>query len=186
MVGAAVAAVLAIVVGARIGRDLLTGDDPPAKPTAATVVTFHETVSDVSLSYPATWTRRATVDEELPLVAAAPGGRTALLVRRSQTGLAPVTRATLPVAKKFTDPLFRAIKGAKLLEPARPVELGGLVGWRYTYTYGGGQGVHDHYFLFKGGLLIALVFQATPANRLNTAAPAFARIAASFRSGPGG
>lgn len=185
MVAGALAAVIAIIIGARLGRDLLTGGDPPARP-APVVVRFHDPVSGISLSYPAKWTRRASTEAEVALVTAAPGGKAALLVRRTRTGLAPVTRETLPVAKKFTDPLFDAIKGAKLIEPARPVDLGGVLGWRYRYTYDGGAGAHDHYFLFKGGLLIALVFQVTPANRLQSVSPAFDRIAASVAGGPAG
>ena len=183
LVAGAVAAILAVVLGARLGRDQLSKDDPPAKPAKPDVVRFHETVADVSLSYPGNWTRRQGGDPEVPLVVVAPDGSTSLLVRRSETGLETVTRETLPIAKKYTDPLVRADKSVKLLGPAKPVVLGGLPGWRYRYTYGAGDGAHDHYFLFKGGLMIALVFQVTPANRLAAVTPQFDRIAGSASDG---
>lgn len=183
MVAAAVAAVLAIVLGARLGRDVLSDDDPPAKSAGPDIVRFHETVADVSLSYPASWTRRRATDDEIPLVVVAPDGSTSLLVRRTVTGLEEVTRKTLAIVKKYTDPLIRADKRVKLLEPARPIELGGLPGWRYRYTYGDREGAHDHYFLFKRGRLVALVFQVTPPSRLEAFTPQFERIARSVRDG---
>ena len=63
------------------------------------------------------------------------------------------------------------------------VTAGGLPGWRYRYTFGSGAtgGAHDHYFLFKGGRMIQLVFQAVPAERLPAVAAVFDSIAASFR-----
>jgi hypothetical protein len=183
MVAGAVAAVLAIVIGARLGKDLLADDDAPAKPAAPTVVRFHETVANVSLSYPASWKRAPVQDPEVPLLVVAPDRRALLQVRRSVSDLDEITRDTLPIAKQFTDPLIRAVKRAKLLEPARPVELGGLVGWRYRYTIRGDERVHDHYFLFKRGFLIALVFEVEPANRLAALTPQFDRIAGSFKDG---
>jgi hypothetical protein len=183
MVAAAVAAILAIVLGARLGRDLLSDDDPKPKAATAAVVVFHETVSDVSLSYPSTWRRVPHPSDEVPLLILAPGGNEALLARRSVTGLEDVTRETLPIAKKLTDPLIRAVKGAKLLEPARSVELGGLVGWRYRYSYQAGKSARDHYFIFKRGLMLQLVFEVSPASRLRAVSSRFDRIARSLRDG---
>ncbi|MDQ3675966.1 MAG: hypothetical protein M3401_04040 [Actinomycetota bacterium] len=184
MVAGAVAAVVAIVLGARLGRDLLSDDDPPAKSSSAPdIVRFHETVADVSLSYPASWKRAKHPDEEIPLLILAPDRTAALQVRRSETGLEDITRETLAVARKLTDPLFRAIKGTKLLEPVEPVELGGLFGWRYRYTYRDGDSARDHYFVFKRGLMLALVFEVSPASRLRNFMAQFDRIARSLRDG---
>lgn len=192
MVVAALAAILAIVGGAYVGRNLLFDDATRAAPAAAKrtprapqTVVFHETVSDVSLRYPGSWTRRRSTEEGVPLVAVAPDGVTSLLVRVSDTGVADITKATLPIVKKFTDPIIKADKTVRLLGPPQEVTLGGLLGYRYRYTYQGGAGAHDHYFLFKRGRVIALVFQTTPGSRLDAAEPQFERLAATFRgSGP--
>ena len=189
MVAGALAAILAIVGGAYVGRNLLFDDSitqttaaEKQKPRRPALVVFHETISDVSLSYPGSWTRREATEDDVPLIAVAPDRTTSLLVRVSVTGLEDVTAETLPIVKeKFTDPL---IKTVKLVGPARAVTLGGLLGYRYRYTYRSGAGAHDHYFLFKRGRMIALVFQATPASRLDNVQAQFDRIVASF-SGKG-
>jgi len=189
MVAGALAAILAIVGGAYVGRNLLFDDSitqttaaEKQKPRRPALVVFHETISDVSLSYPGSWTRREATEDDVPLIAVAPDRTTSLLVRVSVTGLEDVTAETLPIVKeKFTDPL---IKTVKLVGPARAVTLGGLLGYRYRYTYRSGDGAHDHYFLFKRGRMIALVFQATPASRLDNVQAQFDRIVASF-SGKG-
>lgn len=192
MVAGALAAILAIVGGAYVGRNLLFDDSITKTPTAEkqkprrpALVVFHETISDVSLSYPGSWTRREATEDDVPLIAVAPDRTTSLLVRVSVTGLEDVTAETLPIVKeKFTDPLITAVKTVKLVGPAQAVTLGGLLGYRYRYTYRSGAGAHDHYFLFKRGRMIALVFQATPASRLDNVQAQFDRIVASF-SGKG-
>jgi len=188
MVAGALAAVLAIVGGAYVGRNLLFDDSvtrTPAseKPRRPAVIVFHETVSDVSLRYPGNWTTQGTTDDEVKRIAVAPDQTTSLLIRVSVTGLEDITESALPIVKKeLTDPLIKAVKTVKLLGPPQAVTLGGLPGYRYRYTYRAGAGAHDHYFLFKRGRMIALVFQATPASRFKAIEPQFERIAATFRA----
>lgn len=185
MVAVAAAAIVTIVLAARLGREMLS-DDSPAKSAAPAVVRFHETGADFWLSYPVTWTRVQSPDPEVPLLVVAPDRSLALQVRRSATGLEQITRDTLAIPKPLTDRLVRAIKRAKLVKPAQPVELGGLIGWRYRYTLGADERARDHYFLFKParrGLLVALVFEARSAARLNAAAPQIERITRSLRDG---
>jgi len=185
LLAGAVAAILAIVGGAYVGRTLLSDDSAethsraPGRPQSPFVV-FHETVSDVSLRYPSNWTRLPSSTGDAALVVVAPDKATSLLLRVSVTGLQDITAETLPIAKRYTDPLISADKTVKLLGPPRAVSLGGLLGYRYRYTYQGSKGAHDHYFLFKRGRIIALVFQATPASRLAAAEAQFQRIADTF------
>jgi hypothetical protein len=75
-------------------------------------------------------------------------------------------------------------KGVRLLAETRRIELGGLPGWFYFYTFrdGSRRGVHSHYFLFQGSTMITLVFQALPADQFPRYAPTFDRIAGSFRA----
>jgi hypothetical protein len=183
LVVVAVAAVVALLAGAAVGRNLLSS---PSTPTPqADVIRFKDTVAKVSIAYPATWRRlpQRSGDPDLALLAAADSS-TSLLMRVSASGLtAPVTTATLPIVRKYTDGLLSADQRAQPLVPPVAVTAGGLPGWRYRYRFGSGAsgGAHDHYFLFKGDRMIQLVFQAMPAERLPSVAPVFDSIAASFR-----
>ncbi len=178
----AVAAVLALLAGAAVGRNLLSSstNTPSAR---ADVVRFKDDVAKVTLDYPANWESVGPPenDPEVALLVAR-GLSASLLMRVSAVGLETVTRETLPIVRKFTDGLIAEDPGAKQLVAPVPVVLGDLPGWRYRYTFGAGEtgGAHDHYFLFKGGRMIQLVFQALPAKNLPGLAATFDRIASTF------
>jgi hypothetical protein len=180
LLAVAAAAVLALLVGIRLAGTLLSSDTPTAR---AEIVHFRDDVSKVSIDYPASWTR-VTEQANDPEVAlrVTDGDAMSLQVRVSDVGLAPVTRKTLPVVRSLTDDLIAADPRAKQLVDPVPVVRGGLPGWRYRYTYpsDGSNGAHDHYFLFKAGRMIQLVFQVQPATLLPRDAPTFERIAATF------
>jgi hypothetical protein len=119
---------------------------------------------------------------------AAAGPSTSLLLRVTKSEIANVKQETLPVVRQFTDPLLAADERAKQLSAPEAVSLGGLLGYRYRYTYTGGDGstgAHVHYFLFKPGKMIQLVFQAVPATSLPKAEPTFERIASTLRTSGG-
>jgi hypothetical protein len=180
-----IAAVLALLAGAAVGRSLLSPGETSGTRTAE-VVRFKDPASKISIAYPSTWKRQPDrpQDPDLVLLAAARDGSASLLVRVTPSGLdAPVTQAVLPIVKKYTDSLLSSDQRAKQLVDPVAVGVGGLPGWRYRYTFGDGAtgGAHDHYFLFKEGKLVQLVFQAVPAKRLPAVAPTFDSIAASFR-----
>ena len=178
----AVAAVLALLAGAAVGRNLLSSSTNPES-ARADVVRFKDDVAKVTLDYPASWTALPLPenDPEVALLVAR-SSSASLLMRVSAVGLAPVTRKTLPIVRPLTDDLIAADPNAKQLVAPVAVVLGDLPGWRYRYTYGNGDsgGAHDHYFLFKGGRMIQLVFQAAPASNLPALASTFDRIAATF------
>jgi hypothetical protein len=178
----AVAAILAIVAGAAVGRNLLSSSTTSTP--RADVVRFKDEVSKFSIAYPGSWTRLRTSGSESDVSLLVEADRaTSLIVRAAPVGLAKVTPKTLPIVRKLTDNLVAADPRAKLLGAPEAVDLGGLPGYRYRYTYGSGDtsGAHDHYFLFKDGRLIQLVFQAIPSGRLPALTPVFERIAATFR-----
>jgi hypothetical protein len=180
----AVAAVVMLFLGIWAGRNLLSSSSTP--PTArADVVQFKDEVAKITIDYPATWTRlpQPENDPEVALLVSDGDTSTSLLVRVSAVGLAPVTRDKLPVVRKLTDDLIAADPRAKQIVDPAPITLGGLPGWRYRYTYAADAtgGAHDHYFLFKGGRMIQLVFQAQPASRLPAVAGTFDRIARTFK-----
>jgi hypothetical protein len=188
MVAAAgVAAVLALVIGAAVGRSIIPsggGDDRTKTLTTPAPTQFTSGQVGITMTYPATWTRLQSRDPQVLLVAAL-SPSTSLSLRASKSQLKDVTARTLPVVKELTDDLVGADKRASLLTAAEPIEVGGLPGYRYRYTYptkDGGTGAHVHYFLFKHDLLLQLVFQALPARALTQVEPAFDRIAGSLKS----
>jgi hypothetical protein len=183
LVAVLVAAVAALLAGAAVGRNLLSSSSRALQPQADVVV-FRDAVSGVSLEYPSDWTRIAPPggDPDVALLATS-GPSASLLMRVSSLGLAEVTRETLPVVRKLTDDLVAEDARAQQLSAPEAIELGGLPGYRYRYRYGRGRtgGAHVHYFLFKGGRMIQLVFQAEPAERLPEFDAVFTRIASTFR-----
>ncbi|MDP1794281.1 MAG: hypothetical protein Q8K63_09115, partial [Acidimicrobiales bacterium] len=172
----AIAAVLALLAGAAVGRNLLSSATPTTP--RADIVHFKDEVAKYSIDYPASWTRLPQPEGDTGVALLVAGdASTSLLVRVSDVGLTTVTRKTLPIVRKLTDDLIGADPRAKQLVDPAPVELGGLPGWRYRYTYQSDTagGAHDHYFLFKAGRMIQLVFQAQPATRLPAVAGTFDR-----------
>lgn len=175
----AVAAVAALLAGVLLGRNIISSDAPPD------VVRFRDTPSKTSISYPAAWKRSPEQkgEPDVALRVATKDGSASLQIRSTPVDFgSTVTRAGLAVVRKFTDPLIAATR-VKSLEAPQPVEVGGLAGWRYRYTYGSGKdaGAHDHYFLFKRRLMIQLVFQAVPKKSFSKLDPVFEQIAATFR-----
>ena len=182
----AAAAVLALVVGGAVGRKIVPVP-PPAK-RVPSMVRFADTLTDVALSYPASWRRRSPRDQAVRLVAASPDESAGVSISVRKSGLEPITQRTLPVVRRLTDDLLRADSRINGVPAPVAVSLDGLPGYRYRYTYrtgDGGNGAHVHYFLFRDRRLIQLVLQAQPAARLATEEPTFDGIADTFRADGG-
>jgi hypothetical protein len=183
MVAAGAAAILALLIGAAVGRSIIPSPSvqrPPAPPP----VQFLDAETGIGLTYPGTWRRLPSRDPQVRLLAAA-GPSKSVLIRVTSSEIADVKRETLPVVRQFTDPLLAADARTKQLSTPEAISLGGLLGYRYRYTYvakGGSTGAHVHYFLFKHRQMIQLVFQTLPGSSLAAAEPGFERIAATFRS----
>jgi hypothetical protein len=183
----AILAVLALVGGGVVGRSIVSAPDPrpatpPATPTNATV-RFKDTLTDVSIAYPATWVRRLAKDQGVRIIASAPDDSAAVSVSVRKIDLEPVTFETLPIVRPLTDGFLREDTRIKTIGEPTAVTLDGLPGYRYTYefrTAGGTDGAHIHYYLFKAKRLIQIVLQAVPASRLPALQPSFDRIATSF------
>lgn len=173
---------LALVVGVSVGRNLISSE--AALPQKADIVRVKDAPSKTSIAYPATWTALPPPEDDPQVVLSVKRNDSASFrVRTTPTGFPNVTAEGLPVVRKLTDDLLGADARVTLLQPPNTVELGGLPGWRYRYTYASGksEGAHDHYFMFKDSLLIQIVFQAVPKQRLDELTPVFERIAATFR-----
>jgi hypothetical protein len=183
MVAAGVAAILALVIGAAVGRSIIPSSSPQRTPPSPPAE-FTDAETGIALTYPGTWHRLSPTDPQVRLLAAA-GTATSLQIRVTQSEIANVKQETLPVVRQFTDPLMAADARTKQLSPPEAISLDGLLGYRYRYTYtstDGSTGAHVHYFLFKRGKMIQLVFQAVPATSLPVVEPTFERIAETLRS----
>jgi len=155
---------------------------PPAPPPG--FVEFRDPPSGFALAYPAAWTRLPSPDPQVPLLVAQ-GDQGSFQVR--VVGLdTPVAPQDLGALKQLTDQIITNSGGsAKLLAQPQQILLAGLPGYLYLYSFqdaGSGQtGVHSQVFLFKGKMMISLVFQAVPADQFQGLAPTFDQITGSFR-----
>lgn len=192
------AAVIVVAAAAFAGSEIVSSPSSttaarPPRPITATpppgaahadppgYVRFRDAPAGFSIAYPKDWSRVASRDPTVKLLVAR-GRSVSLLVRRAPVGL-DVTAKTLPIARRLTDSLVRADGRVRLLGPPQALVVDGLPGYVYEYTFaaaGGERGAHIHYFLFKGGQLISLVFQVLPAQDLKRVLPLFQRIAATF------
>ncbi len=177
----AIAAVLALVVGGLVGRSIV----PSPAPERPATTRFTDTLTDISIAYPASWKRFEASDQAVRIRAASPDKVGSLSVSVRRSGLTePVTAETLPIVRPLTDDLLRVDQRTATIGEPVAVNLGGLPGYRYTYTFradAGGRGAHIHYFLFKDDRIVQLVLQALPAERLGSLQSTFDQIARTFR-----
>jgi hypothetical protein len=173
-------AVLALVVGGVVGRSIVPTPTAPPRPTT---VRFADSLTDVALSYPATWVRRISPDQGVRILASSSDGSAGVSVSVRKSGLEPVTAKTLPVVRPLTEDLLKADTRITARSQPAAVTVGGLPGYKYTYTYrmqDRSEAAHVHYFLFKDDRLVQLVLQAVPAARLDALASTFQQIADTF------
>ena len=186
-----VAAILLGVAAMVFARELVS-PAPPEAPMARApreaggVTQFRDPAGAFSISHPASWTRVASSNPEVRLLAQGDGS--SMLVRVGDLGI-EVGPENLGAARKLTDKLVRSAGQAKPLRPPKRVSLGGLPGFLYLYTFAdaasGQRGAHAHYFLFRGETLFTIIFQTVPAERLPELAPLFDRIGETLRTAPG-
>jgi len=194
LVAAAVAVGIGLTIGGAAGERVGSGVPRPASPqqqaapTAGGIppgfVGFREEQGRFSLAYPADW---AAVGRSGDVELLVTKGRAASLLVRSVPLAFEVGPRGLPAVKRLTDSIVASGKQVTLLGESRRIELGGLPGWFYFYSFrdrSGRLGVHSHYFLFQGSTMITLVFQARPADEFRRYARSFDRIAGTFRAAP--
>jgi hypothetical protein len=191
LVAAAAAVAIGVTIGGaageRVGSAVPQPASPPARKPAPAAppgfVRFSDQQGRFSIAYPADWEARSGATGDIELLVTK--GRAASLLVRSVPLAFAVEPAELPGAKRLTDGIVASGKGVRLLAEARRIELGGLPGWFYFYSFRDGSrrgGTHSHYFLFQGATMITLVFQALPAENFPDYAPTFDRIATSFHA----
>lgn len=187
LVAAGVAALVIAAVAALVGSTLISSSEPSSKssdkkPKSRGFVRFRDREAGFAISYPRKWRRLPSEDAQVRLIVA--GGRASLLVRAAPLGLR-VRPANIDRAKRLTDRLVRSVEKVKLLRKAKRVQLGGLPGYLYLYTFrdkGTRElGAHAHYFVFRGEVMYTLIFQALPSTTFAGFAPLFDRISNTFR-----
>ena len=183
----ALAAVLALIGGGLVGRSIVSSPATTAQtaPPPPDTVRFRDTLTDLSIAYPSTWVRRIANDQSVRILASSHDDSAGVSVSIRRSGLTQaVTAQNLPLVRPLTDDLVRGDDRITARDDPVAVTVGGLPGYRYTYTYttaDNTEAAHDHYFLFRTGQLIQVVLQAVPSTRLTSLQPTFDRIVASFR-----
>lgn len=190
----AVAVTVGVILGGAAGSSVESGFAPPDSTSPRTPARSDAPPGYVrvgggqgrfSIAHPADWTRLDSADPGVDLLVTK--ARTASLLARSFPLRFRVDRTNLPAAEGITDEIVRSGRRVRLLAQSRRIELGGLPGYFYFYTFRdrktGRRGTHSHYFLFQGDTMITLVLQALPESEFRRFATVFDRIAASFRAG---
>ena len=193
-IGAAVL-VGALVVGIAVAAGRSSVDSPKksaAQSTTTTVpgglVEYRDDKAGWAISYPKNWNRLQSQDTDVVLVLSEKppelnnGGS---ILARNLTLATPVDEAKLQAAKEVTDKIVLSAEGVKLITDTTVVHQGGLPGFFYFYSFKdlatGQEGVHTHYFLFKGSTMISFVFQALPKDNFRALADLFDEVIGSFR-----
>jgi hypothetical protein len=185
---AGVLATLAAVLGQRMLAPPPAPQTAAAQPstpdsTPADFVEFRSDNGGFALSYPKSWQRLPSQDPQVALVAAN-GQQDSFLVRVVKLDAA-VGPDQLPAAKQLADRIVKANKSVKLLTEPAKIELAGLPGYFYFYSFedpvSKQTGAHSHFFLFNKDKMITLVFQSIPTEQFPRVAPTFDQITSSFR-----
>lgn len=181
-------AVLAGVLG--LGGVFVLGSHERGSPgRKSDLVQFKDQKAGWAISYPKTWTRLQSSDRDVALVVSEKPpqeNRGGSILARDLTLAAPVDDSKLAAAKEVTDKIVTGGQGIQLLAQPATIHQGGLPGYFYFYSFkdpaSGQEGVHTHYFLFKGQTMISFVFQALPKDDFKALAPVYDDVMGSFRT----
>jgi len=182
-IAAVVGGVIVLVGAFALGKHFV--DSPPKTPGLAQ---FKDSKAGWSISYPKAWNRLESKDTDVVLVVSekAPEQNTGgSILARDLTLGAAVNDANLSAAKEVTDRIVTNGQGIQLLAQPTIIHQAGLPGYFYFYSFKepttGREGVHTHYFLFKGSTMISFVFQALPKENFQGLAHLYDEVIGSFR-----
>ena len=196
-VGAGVAAGVVLLGGAFLaGKSFV--DEPEktsasqttattAAPAAGRLIEFRDEKAGWAISYPNGWNRLESKDTDIALVVSekpAEQNTGGSILARDLTLAGPVNDGNLAAAKEVTDKIVTGDGIQHITEPT-VIHQAGLPGYFYFYSFkdpaSGQEGVHSHYFLFKGSTMISFVFQALPKDDFQRLANLFDSVIGSFR-----
>jgi hypothetical protein len=159
----------------------------PASANSGNLVEFRDEKAGWAISYPRDWNRLQAKDNDIALVVSEkPAEQNAggSILARNVTLAAAVNDSNLAAAKEVTDGVVSG-DGIQHITQPTVVHQGGLPGYFYFYSFkdpaSGQEGVHSHYFLFKGSTMISVVFQALPKDDFQRLANLFDQVIGSFR-----
>jgi hypothetical protein len=179
----------AVVCGALVvGIAVAAGRNSVDSPKTRSLVEFRDKKAGWAISYPKTWNRLQSQDADVVLVVSekppALNNGGSILARDLPLGAA-VDESKLPAAKEVTDKIVTTGEGIQLLAQPTVIHQAGLPGYFYFYSFKdpttGQEGVHTHYFLFKGSTMISFVFQALPKESFQGLANLYDQVIGSFR-----
>jgi hypothetical protein len=197
-IGGAVAAGVLLTAGAFFaGRSAV---DSPKRPAASQTPTttaaaapaprlaeFRDDAAGWAISVPQDWDRLQPKDAKIALVVSekpAQQNTGGSILARVVTLAGPVNDGNLAAAKEVTDGLV-AGDGIQHITQPTVIHQAGLPGYFYFYRFkdpaSGQEGVHSHYFLFKGSTMISFVFQALPKDDFQRLAGLYDAVMGSFR-----
>lgn len=191
VVAGAVAVGLAFLLGRSMVDDspkkAATNQSQPTTPSSSDTVEFRDDKTGWAISYPKGWNRLEPKDADVALVVSeksAEQNTGGSILARALTLAAPVTDANLATAKQVTDGIVTG-DGIKHITEPTVIHQAGLPGYFYFYSFkdpaSGQEGVHSHYFLFKGSTMISFVFQALPKDDFQRLANLYDAVIGSFR-----
>jgi hypothetical protein len=201
--GGVVAGAVAIAGAFWLGRSMVDSPKTPAAsqsqttattsaPATATtsssnLVEFRDDKAGWAISVPGNWSRLEPKDADIALVVSekpAEQNTGGSILARDLTLGGPVNDGNLAAAKEVTD---RVVTGDGIQHITEPtvIHQAGLPGYFYFYSFkdpaSGHEGVHSHYFLFKGSTMISFVFQALPKDDFQRLANLYDAVIGSFR-----
>ena len=194
-IGAGVVAGAVLAGGAFLAGNSFVDDSPKqpatttttAAPAAGRLVEFRDEKAGWAISYPKDWNLLQAKDTAVALVVSekpAEQNTGGSILARDLTLGAPVNEANLAAAKEVTDRIVTGDGVQHITEPT-VIHQAGLPGYFYFYRFkdpaSGQEGVHSHYFLFKGSTMISFVFQALPKDDFQRLANLYDEVIGSFR-----
>ena len=194
-IGAGVVAGAVLAGGAFLaGKSLVDSPKQPATTSttattaASRLVEFRDEKAGWAISYPNGWNRLQPKEgAEVALVVSekpAEQNTGGSILARDLTLAAAVNDANLAAARELTDGVVSG-EGIKHITEPTVIHHAGLPGYFYFYSFkdsaSGQEGVHSHYFLFKGSTMISFVFQALPKDDFQRLANLDDEVISSFR-----
>ena len=158
-----------------------------ARPPAGELAEFRDDKAGWAISVPKDWSRLQPKDVDIALVVSekpAEQNTGGSILARDLTLGGPVNDGNLAAAKEVTDKIVTGDGIQHITEPT-VIHQSGLPGYFYFYSFkdpaSGQEGVHSHYFLFKGQTMISFVFQALPKDDFQRLANLYDAVIGSFR-----
>ena len=156
--------------------------------SSADLVEFRDDKAGWAISVPKDWSRLQPKDADIALVVSekpAEQNTGGSILARDLTLGGPVNDGNLTAAKQVTDKIVTG-DGIQHITDPTVIHQSGLPGYFYFYSFkdpaSGQEGVHSHYFLFKGQTMISFVFQALPKDDFQRLANLYDAVIGSFRA----